>query len=791
MEQALYIDGVAMDIDSDTSVTLTIASNLFRDITKMTANSTATIRLPRTARNSKVLGHADVVQSGTVIPYEKHSCRYFRGGVEVIRDGQAVLLSVAEKFELTIIWGISSAISAISSDTAKLTNIKSDARLVWGSGILPEAYENIKRGYFYAAYNPFARDDVNTAWKNKNVPQGSYETTHYELTLGAIITGSTIGESISAKPDTTRINFGCVCFSVTAGDRVTIYRAVGADDARVYAFCDASYNVIELADYTTEAPTYTLTAPAAAAWCVVNASTPQVSNTSVQRTRGTYITSRARAAADDSTRGHGTAADRYVHPCVSVDWLLERIADSFGVSFTWPQAAKDFIGTLAVPLIANKADEQTLTSVASGSAAYYGVVPQKMKWLDLLISPSNIFNPSSSQGSQIITASTSVTVDANVQCRWNVKPEFNTTTGDYEEVTDEDGNKTRVYTDRVNSLYLILRVDYAEDGKDSEDFVIGAKNDDFIDVKSTETMSDGKVHYLAYGGGRIELSGGDKISIAVKTSARTTAPYPSIDDVEFTFRTVMGDEVPRGGNYPIAKNLPDIKVTDLVRFLNVITGTFPRQMDGGSTLEFVEIAQIWRNRGKAVDWSSRLVPMDNTNRPRSQTFSVSDWAQANWYKWKEDELVRGNYDGSINISNKSLDETRDVVTFPFAASDDDEVPHYKQEYSEDLTDFPTVSSQSCKDRILQVYDKDGTAALTFGDALHMDNIVAAKYSELAEAISEAKVLKEYVKLTDIDLMRFDETIPVFFAQYGAYFAVTELKQTTKGYCEATMLKIKL
>ena len=69
MEQQLYIDGVLMDLSEDTSITLDIKSNLFRDVTKMTSNHTYTIQLPRTVHNLSVLQQADRPKSGSRYPF--------------------------------------------------------------------------------------------------------------------------------------------------------------------------------------------------------------------------------------------------------------------------------------------------------------------------------------------------------------------------------------------------------------------------------------------------------------------------------------------------------------------------------------------------------------------------------------------------------------------------------------------------------------------------------------------------------------------------------------------------
>lgn len=68
-DQQLYIDGILMDMSEDSAITLDIKSNLFRDITKMTANTTYTINLPKTAHNMAVLEFAGKPSTSSKYPY--------------------------------------------------------------------------------------------------------------------------------------------------------------------------------------------------------------------------------------------------------------------------------------------------------------------------------------------------------------------------------------------------------------------------------------------------------------------------------------------------------------------------------------------------------------------------------------------------------------------------------------------------------------------------------------------------------------------------------------------------
>ena len=103
-DKQLYIDGILMDMSEETAITLDIKSNLFRDITKMTANTTYTINLPKTAHNMAVLEFAGKPSTSSKYPYIFHTARYFRNGLEIIRNGRASVLSVKETIEISIYW---------------------------------------------------------------------------------------------------------------------------------------------------------------------------------------------------------------------------------------------------------------------------------------------------------------------------------------------------------------------------------------------------------------------------------------------------------------------------------------------------------------------------------------------------------------------------------------------------------------------------------------------------------------------------------------------------------------
>ena len=87
-DERLYIDGELVDIDDTTKITMDIKSNLFRDVSQISSNSTYTVKLPKTVRNQMILKHTDLVHANDSYPYMMHTIRYFRNGIEIIRNGR-------------------------------------------------------------------------------------------------------------------------------------------------------------------------------------------------------------------------------------------------------------------------------------------------------------------------------------------------------------------------------------------------------------------------------------------------------------------------------------------------------------------------------------------------------------------------------------------------------------------------------------------------------------------------------------------------------------------------------
>ena len=311
---------------------------------------------------------------------------------------------------------------------------------------------------------------------------------------------------------------------------------------------------------------------------------------------------------------------------------------------------------------------------------------------------------------------------------------------------------------------------------------------------TSDQLVGGRFIHLVAGRGEIELEEGDIVTFEMKHPKNQRLNGLKCYNGRLSASIKQSDEVPYGGNFPIGKNLPDIKVTDFLKCICILTSTFPSQRFIGGTLTFADIVNLWEAKAQAVDWTKKLIPSEASNHPRQTDFSVEDYCQHNIYKWKEDDTVYQQHDADMTIDNKTLEYTQDVCTLPFAATDGNRIPIYEWESKQYTFGRTTTTVQvatkykACKDRIVNLTKNDaGYAELAFN--IDLQDIFDNKLEKLRKTVANPHHIVERFNLSDLEILNFDETKPVYLAQYGAYFAVLEIKTTSSGYCEVTMIEL--
>lgn len=939
-DQQLYIDGILMDMSEETAITLDIKSNLFRDITKMTANTTYTINLPKTAHNMAVLEFAGKPSTTSKYPYILHTARYFRNGLEIIRNGRASVLSVKETIEISIYWGLFQALATLQSSDLKLNELNCTKYLRFTKNNSPYTYEKaISEGVFYGRYETAAVKTSSEEWQGYDRNVGWNSDTTYSLVGGKIRTGTEVGKYVSGEVLTDE-TYQCAIIPFEAGMRATISKVLGKGDYRTWAILDTNKNVLSLADDAgkTEVETYPLLpspdpmlgmfvnagacianietsvametisirvraekagsveygalnketgettpwgtydvaagetefnvvkskpsgiliyikpsvdkminmalntgvaayylsdgklsqvhssgaysvkytsesmpidvdlqAPATAEWLVINAIKEYSTGTTILVKSETE--SRARASSREvqtsSIGSFGGGSFGYtdkgtIQPVVTVQYIIDLITAQTGVAFGWSNRAKETIKGLAVPLITRKADAQTVVGSLEGTFFQ----TENLGILDFqLTSLSEVFD-----GLEIghrysqLNVKIACTMIFDVQMNWS---------WDASKV-NPSGHKSWSFSDGSTELqafysyppnYIEMKVKHRNnDGNETETLYIAGLQQDESSGKYVTDYESNKVNgrfiHLVAGRGEIDLEEGDIVTFEMKHPKNQRLIGLKCYNGRISASISQSDEVPYGGNFPIGKNLPDIKVTDFLKCICILTSTFPSQRFIGKTLTFADIVSLWEDKAQAVDWTKKLIPSEASNHPRQTDFSVEDYCQHNIYKWKEDDTVYQQHDADMTIDNKTLEYTQDVCTLPFAATDGDRIPIYEWESVQShfgssgttITTQVATKYKACKDRIVNLTKNDaGYAELAFN--INLQDIFDNNLEKLRKTVANPHHIVERFNLSDLEILNFDETKPVYLAQYGAYFAVLEIKTTSSGYCEVTMIEL--
>ena len=483
-----------------------------------------------------------------------------------------------------------------------------------------------------------------------------------------------------------------------------------------------------------------------------------------------------------------------LHPVVRVPFVLSLIKSQTGVDFRFHEEAQEYINTLVLPLISRKANELTSEGAFSGTFD-----PMSMQQGRMTL---NVTGTSSVIGEQSGSQVTAITVTTDATLIFDISAEWSFELGGRIKPVGTANHWGGGENDRYNFRSgCVLRMTITK-GDQQEVYDIGEKRDVFSVVVPKGYRGECRFNNAGYG--KIEVVKGSTITFDWVDATY----FPNMKVLEGTIKATIskGENVPDGGFFPIAYNLPKIKVIDFVKFLTAITGSFPLQITEDGIVRLAPLSKIWKRRDEAVDWTNKIIAPTSENKPSELNYKVENYGQHNRYKWKADDTVKGHYDGDLKINNETLDVEKVMYEFPFAATDGNSVPMYKVEFDKSTKDGSAFGDKrgegkkdeiektkepsytACKDRILRLRaDGEGLAAAYFD--INMQDILDDKYKDVARTLQQPKVIKEKVLMRDIERLNFDETIPVYLAQYGAYFAVTGIRSSSNGIAEVTMLQL--
>lgn len=447
----------------------------------------------------------------------------------------------------------------------------------------------------------------------------------------------------------------------------------------------------------------------------------------------------------------------WYHPVVTVKWILDKIQEQSGVTFNFPSDKLTVINKMIIPLLTRNDSEELYSKypinlVGTGIGRDNRVV----NYFGLNIN----FNGDDTQrkyGETIDYQQQNSTIKAyrisydsdKSHIKGTVMTVFRSTTISIDYLTVE------LWMDRT-SIATFRPISYQVN---NNLWTVGFNIDCTFNTSAGQTISLGLLSGRGYFSSASDA--GSNTNLNLTLSAR--------------------GEISFGEKFPLVPNLPDIKQIDFIKAVASIVGLFALP-DGENGIKFIPFDNLSANKSKAVDWTNRVIMAYNSVTPRNLQYTLDNIAQNNWFRYKEDDNVMGNYDGNIQVDDATIEYERDAITLPFSACSTKGGVAYIPLYS--YNDNGELQYNKVNPRILLL---DGTKGIFKG--LEWTTLIANNYQTYKGLINNAKVVTEYIRLNSIELRDLEMDIPVYLAQYGCYLAIIEITTKENNICECKLLKL--
>lgn len=442
----------------------------------------------------------------------------------------------------------------------------------------------------------------------------------------------------------------------------------------------------------------------------------------------------------------------WYRPAVTVKWILDKIQEESGVTFQFPADKLSFIDKMIVPLLTNN-DSQKINDAYPSSLKMNGyvIVGNTFSHLKLQYNGDSTQQYASVGGPYGDRLYTNSPFTLKVKGSINILVKFSAGT-DY------------------NYMYMNLRVTETDDSGNipAGGFLIRRKNRAaYVEPPNMRLVFDFD-DIVFIDSGMFMYFSIEALATGPSTSVLSLIVY---DRKEISFKE----------KFPFVPNLPDIKQIDFIKAIAAMVGLFALP-NGNNGIKFIPFDNLSANKNRAVDWTDKVIMAYRSVTPRNLKYTLDNIAQNNLFRYKEDDKVTGDYAGNIQISDATIEYTRDAIILPFSACDTKGGVAYIPLYS--YNDKGELKYNKTNPRILLL---NGTNGIFKG--LEWATLIENNYQTYRRMINNAKVVTEYIRLNSIELRDLEMDVPVYLAQYGCYMAIIEIKTKDNDICECKLLKI--
>lgn len=229
---------------------------------------------------------------------------------------------------------------------------------------------------------------------------------------------------------------------------------------------------------------------------------------------------------------------------------------------------------------------------------------------------------------------------------------------------------------------------------------------------------------------------------------------------------------------------------DILNLRGVIiqTDTYKKEV------QFNYFQDIVDNIPSALDWSDKV-----DIRSNNLSFRFGDYAQKNWFKFKENESVpKGLGDYFFNISNENIEAEKTIIQLNHSATEQKNkylgynIPEIKafDSAAKWLKPGYRLLNLEKQNTSFSVQFSDGTTTQTtssnipFARFIGFDKTIPEFYPALISILDNTKALKLPLHLSEDDVSEIDFTIPIYLhipeRSIDGYFYLNKIENFTSG-----------
>lgn len=133
MTRELIIEGQQVDLAPDTDITLEYTTNILGDIGKINLSHSYTVKLPKTARNARILDDPGAPAHDSYMTRRFLTARYYRNGVDLLGGTVRayILRTTPEEYEIALVWNSMQSLEDLSGTKKTLNDIEGLPVLRW------------------------------------------------------------------------------------------------------------------------------------------------------------------------------------------------------------------------------------------------------------------------------------------------------------------------------------------------------------------------------------------------------------------------------------------------------------------------------------------------------------------------------------------------------------------------------------------------------------------------------------------------------------------------------------